>query len=80
MTNVASAEMRNRKQHGRGCPEIAQEQQDHETGQRQADQTFVQHRIDGFLHEDRLIEKQVGLHLLRNVVQMSERLRTPSTT
>src|ERR1035438_3784299 len=65
---------RDRKKNGRGGPEISQEQQNHEARHGQADKAFVQNRLDGLLHEDRLIEKKIGFHLLWDIVQVSKQV------
>ena len=60
----------NRQQHRAGGPHAAQEHQNHEAGQHQPDQAFMQHRVQGLLDENGLIENDVGHQLLRKVEQM----------
>ena len=55
-TNAASAGKRNGKQHGGSGAQASQEDQDHQAGEHQADESFMQHGLDGFLHEDGLVE------------------------
>src|SRR5580704_9668647 len=68
---------RNRKQHGRRCAEAAEKNQNHQRSKNQPEETFVQYGVDGFLHVDRLVEDDAGLHLLREVVEMLDELSNP---
>jgi hypothetical protein len=58
---------RNRKKHRCRGPHAAEEKQNHHRREKKADAAFTQHRGDRFLHEQRLIEHHVRMHLRRNI-------------
>ena len=56
---------RNGEQNRERRSPASQKHEDHHAGEEQADQALVHHRLQGLLDEDRLIEDDVGLQLLR---------------
>src|SRR6185312_15193415 len=64
----------NRKQNSRSSPNASQKQQNHQRGQGQANQPFMQDGLNRLLHEHRLIEKNAGRELFGNIVQSAEQL------
>ena len=57
---------RNRDQHDQGRAPGAEEQQDHESGQRRGDGPFAHHAVDRSLHEHRLIEQLIDVEAWRS--------------
>ena len=62
---------RDGQQHREGGPHASQEDQDHEAGEHQTDHAFMEHGIQRFFHEHRLVEDDAGLQLAGEIEEMS---------
>ena len=60
-------------------PHIAEKEQDHQRRQTETDGSFVDDILDGNLHEDGLIEDDVGFQTCGDIEQMVTALRMPLT-
>ena len=63
---------RNGKEHGDGRAQAAEEDQNHQAGQKEADASLMEQRLDRGFHKARLIENHLADHRARNVVELGQ--------